>query len=124
MATGIRFQANILTCNNANARNANSLLRIKKGRLDMNTTNTINITMYTKANCPNCEMAKAVLSNLGLKYADVDVEVGDRLKNLLAEFPDARQMPQVFINEQRVGGLAGLQAALKQLKIIDEHYAN
>jgi glutaredoxin 3 len=124
MATGIRFQANILTCNNANARNANSLLRIKKGRLDMNTTNTINITMYTKANCPNCETAKAVLTNLGLKYADVDVEVGDRLKNLLAEFPDARQMPQVFINEQRVGGLAGLQAALKQLKIIDEHYAN
>jgi glutaredoxin 3 len=86
--------------------------------------NNINITMYTKANCPNCETAKAVLTNLGLKYADVDVEVGDRLKNLLAEFPDARQMPQVFINEQRVGGLAGLQAALKQLKIIDEHYAN
>jgi len=75
----------------------------------------INITMYTKANCPNCTTAKLVLDSAGLKYADVDVEVGDRLGNLLKEFPDARQMPQIFINDQRVGGLAGLQAALKQL---------
>jgi glutaredoxin 3 len=37
------------------------------------------------------------------------------LANLLKEFPDARQMPQIFFNDQRVGGLAGLQAALKQL---------
>jgi glutaredoxin 3 len=75
----------------------------------------LNITMYTKANCPNCVTAKLVLDSVGLKYADVDVEVGDRLGNLLKEFPDARQMPQIFFNDQRVGGLAGLQAALKQL---------
>jgi glutaredoxin 3 len=31
-------------------------------------------------------------------------------------YPDLRQMPQIFINDQRVGGLAGLQAALKQLE--------
>ena len=75
----------------------------------------IHITMYTKANCPNCTTAKLILDSLGLKYADVDVEVGERLANLLKEFPDARQMPQIFIGDQRVGGLAGLQAALKQL---------
>jgi glutaredoxin 3 len=81
----------------------------------MNNTNNINITMYTKKNCPNCETAKLVLDSFGLKYADVDIEVGERLGNLLKEFPDARQMPQIFFNDQRVGGLAGLQAALKQL---------
>ncbi len=75
----------------------------------------INITMYTKAHCPNCVTAKLILDAAGLKYADVDVEVGARLANLLAEFPDARQMPQIFINDQRVGGVAGLQAALRQL---------
>jgi glutaredoxin 3 len=78
-------------------------------------TNNIRITIYTKANCPNCMTAKMVMDNFGLKYADVDIEVGDRLKDLLAEYPDARQMPQIFFNDQRVGGLAGLQAALKQL---------
>ena len=29
--------------------------------------------------------------------------------------PSVRQMPQIFINDQRVGGLTGLQAALAQL---------
>lgn len=77
----------------------------------------IHITMYTKANCPNCVAAKSLLESKGLKYADVDVMVGARMANLLKEFPDARQMPQIFINDQRVGGLAGLQAALKQLGI-------
>lgn len=75
----------------------------------------INITIYTKANCPNCITAKLVLGSLNLPFNEVDIEVGDRLGNLLKEFPDARQMPQIFINDQRVGGLAGLQAALKQI---------
>ncbi len=78
----------------------------------------LNITMYTKANCPNCMTAKLVLDSVGLKYADVDVEVGDRLANLLKEFPDARQMPQIFIGDQRVGGLAGLKVALDQIGIM------
>ena len=47
----------------------------------------INITMYTKANCPNCVTAKLILDAAGLKYADVDIEVGERLANLLKEFP-------------------------------------
>jgi glutaredoxin 3 len=75
----------------------------------------INITIYTKANCPNCTTAKLVLGSLNLPFTEVDIEVGDRLGNLLKEFPDARQMPQIFFNDQRVGGLAGLQAALKQI---------
>ena len=75
----------------------------------------IHITIHTKANCPNCITAKLVLGSLNLPFNEVDIEVGDRLGNLLKEFPDARQMPQIFINDQRVGGLAGLQAALKQI---------
>lgn len=76
----------------------------------------MNIVMYTKTNCPNCTTAKMVLDMVHLEYTEVDVELGARWQNLLKEFPDARQMPQIFINDQRVGGLAGLQAALKQLK--------
>ena len=30
-------------------------------------------------------------------------------------YPDVKQMPQIFINDQRVGGLLGLQQALKDL---------
>ena len=75
----------------------------------------IHITMYTKDNCPNCVTAKLILDAAGLKYADVDIMVGERMANFIKEFPDARQMPQIFINDQRVGGVAGLQTALRQL---------
>jgi glutaredoxin 3 len=78
----------------------------------------MNITMYTKDNCPNCVTAKLILNAAGLKYADVDIEVGDRLGNLLKEFPDARQMPQIFINDQRVGGVEGLKVALRQVGVL------
>lgn len=75
----------------------------------------MNITIYTKSNCPNCTTAKQLLKSKGLEYNEVDVEVGDRLAILLSHTPEARQMPQIWINDQRVGGLAGLQAALKQV---------
>lgn len=75
----------------------------------------MNIIIYTKDNCPNCVSAKQLLKSKGLEYSEVNVEEGDRLKNLVAAYPEARQMPQIFINDQRVGGFAGLQAALNQV---------
>lgn len=75
----------------------------------------MNITIYTKEHCPNCTTAKMILDMAGLDYSEVDIMVGDRFANFVREFPDAKQMPQIFVNDQRVGGVAGLQAALKQL---------
>jgi glutaredoxin 3 len=74
------------------------------------------ITIYTKSNCPNCVSAKQLLKSKGLEYSERDL-TNDIVKQaeLFAAYPDARQMPQIFIDGQRVGGLAGLQAALKQL---------
>jgi glutaredoxin 3 len=76
----------------------------------------VNITIYTKTNCPNCVAAKHILQVRGIEYTEVDIETGDRFANFVANYPDAKQMPQIFIGDQRVGGLAGLQAALKQLE--------
>lgn len=76
----------------------------------------MNITIYTKSGCPNCVTAKNLLQSLNLEYKEIDIETGDRFANFVANYPEARQMPQIFIGDQRVGGLAGLQAALKQLE--------
>jgi glutaredoxin 3 len=75
----------------------------------------MNITIYTKSSCPNCVTAKNLLKTLNLEYKEIDIEVGDRFANFVANYPEARQMPQIWINDQRVGGLAGLQVALKKL---------
>lgn len=74
----------------------------------------MNIVVYTKENCPNCVTAKQLLKTKGLAYEERPLDM-DRQVEFQILYPDARQMPQIFINKQRVGGLAGLQAALKQL---------
>ena len=75
----------------------------------------MNITIYTKSNCPNCATAKQLLKSKGLEYVEKDTEDPVTLLELLNLYPSSRQMPQIFIDGQRVGGLAGLQAALKQV---------
>jgi len=78
----------------------------------------MNIVIYTKSNCPNCVAAKNLLNQkFGREYTELDAEDPMAMANLLNQYPDARQMPQIFIDGQRVGGLAGLQAALKQLGV-------
>ena len=77
----------------------------------------INVTIYTKSGCPNCVTAKNLLKTLNLEYKEIDIETGDRFANFVANYPDAKQMPQIFIGDQRVGGLAGLQAALKKMEV-------
>lgn len=78
----------------------------------------MNILVYTKDNCPNCVTAKLILNSAGLNFTEVDIMLGTRMENFLKEFPDARQMPQIFINDQRVGGVEGLKVALRQLGVL------
>jgi len=75
----------------------------------------MNVTIYTKSSCPNCTTAKLLLNSLNIEYKEIDIETGGRFANFVANYPEARKMPQIFINDQRVGGLAGLQAALKKV---------
>lgn len=75
------------------------------------------ITIYTKANCANCTTAKQLLAAKGIQFEERYIEVPLWFETLNMLYPEARQMPQIFISGQRVGGLAGLQAALKQLGI-------
>jgi glutaredoxin 3 len=69
----------------------------------------MNIVIYTKEKCPNCTSAKQLLKSKGLMYVEMDIEAHPEV---LEDLP-VRQMPQIFINGQRVGGLAGLIEALK-----------
>jgi glutaredoxin 3 len=75
----------------------------------------MNIVIYTKSGCPNCVTAKRLLDDKGLGYDEMSLEDLDSFTEFRLRYPEAQQMPQIFINNQRVGGLAGLQAALKEL---------
>lgn len=73
------------------------------------------ITVYSKSNCPNCTAAKQLLEKEGLAYTELNLDDDSVRADFVEKHPDLRQMPQVFVNGQRVGGLAGLQACLMVL---------
>jgi glutaredoxin 3 len=75
------------------------------------------IVIYTKSNCPNCVSAKALLKSKGLEYTERNMDDPIEQMAFSMLYPDIRQMPQIFIDDQRVGGFAGLQAALKQVNL-------
>lgn len=76
----------------------------------------MNIVVYTKLGCPNCVTAKNLLASKRLGYSEMHQEADAfEFEKMLKAYPEVRQMPQIFINDQRVGGLAGLQAALKEM---------
>lgn len=76
----------------------------------------LNIVVYSKSACPQCDAVKMLLTSRSLAYEEVKIDdEAARLAFYAKCGPAVRQMPQVFINDQRVGGLAGVQAALAQL---------
>lgn len=77
----------------------------------------MNVTIYTKSACQNCESAKQLLKTKGLTYSEVNMDNEAERAAFVDTFKDVRQMPQIFIDGQRVGGLTGLQAALKQVGV-------
>jgi glutaredoxin 3 len=77
---------------------------------------TLNIVVYSKPACPQCDSAKKLLQSRQLDFEEIRIEdETERIAFYEKCGPSVRQMPQIFINDQRVGGLAGLQAALVQL---------
>jgi len=75
----------------------------------------VNIVIYTKSGCVNCVTAKRLLDSKGVGFEEFNTDEPVWLESLKVRYPEARQMPQIFIEGQRVGGLAGLQAALLEL---------
>lgn len=74
----------------------------------------MNITLYTKTQCPLCDSAKKLLTSKGLTYGEASVEKPGTLEALQMLHPAVRQMPAIFIDGQYVGGFEGLKAALEQ----------
>jgi glutaredoxin 3 len=78
----------------------------------------LNIVVYSKSACPQCDTVKSLLQAKGLAFEEIKIDdEAQRLAFYEKCGPSVRQMPQVFINDQRVGGVAGLQAAFAQLKL-------
>lgn len=73
------------------------------------------IVIYTKSNCPNCISAKQLIKRHGIDSVEYSMDDSEVRRNFEIKYPSIRQMPQIWIDSQHVGGLAGLRAALEQM---------
>lgn len=84
-----------------------------------------NVKIYTKSYCPHCHATKALFDTLGVEYEEENVEDPDK-QDRLVQRTGHFTVPQVFINDEFIGGNDDLQAlqASGELKTLLEGEGN
>jgi len=65
--------------------------------------------VWSKYNCPYCEQAKALLSQKGISFEERKIGDGYTKEELLEAVPTARTVPQIFLDENLIGGFDDLK---------------
>jgi glutaredoxin 3 len=69
------------------------------------------VEIYTKAFCPYCWRAKALLEQKGVEFKEISVDWGGPDKEAMVQRAFGRTtVPQIFIGETHVGGCDDLMA--------------
>ena len=79
-----------------------------------NIGNRMKAIVWSKYNCPYCDQAKALLTQRNIAYEERKIGDGYTREELLEAVPTARTVPQIFINNQLVGGFTELRTYLEQ----------
>ena len=75
------------------------------------------VEIYSSMFCPFCTRAKHLLAQKGIEFIEIDVDTSPGRRNEMLERANGqRTVPQIFIDNQHVGGsddLAALEGAGK-----------
>jgi glutaredoxin 3 len=66
--------------------------------------------IWSKDACPYCVQAKALLEQKGIEFEERKIGDGWTKEQLLEAVPNARTVPQIFLNDELVGGYTELRA--------------
>ena len=69
--------------------------------------------VWSKDSCPFCLQAKALLESKGIKFEERNVSKDWTREQLLAAVPNARTLPQIFLDDKLVGGFTELRKHLQ-----------
>lgn len=70
--------------------------------------------VWSKYNCPYCEQAKGLLKIKGIEFEERKIGDGWTKEDLLEAVPTARTVPQIFLDDELVGGFTELKAKLTE----------
>ena len=69
--------------------------------------------IWSKYHCPNCDQARALLTQRGIEFEERKIGDGYTKEDLLEAVPTARTVPQIFIDEVLIGGFTELRQHLQ-----------
>jgi glutaredoxin len=69
--------------------------------------------VWSKDACPFCVQAKALLEARGIEYEERNVSKDWTREQLLEAVPNARTLPQIFLDEVHIGGFTDLRSHLQ-----------
>lgn len=65
--------------------------------------------VWSKYHCPYCDRAKSLLELKGIEFEERKIGDGWTKEELLELVPTARTVPQIFLNDQYIGGYNELE---------------
>jgi glutaredoxin len=69
--------------------------------------------VWSKDACPFCVQAKALLESRGIQFEERNVSKDWTREQLLEAVPNARTLPQIFLDDKLVGGFTELRKHLQ-----------
>jgi len=70
-----------------------------------------NVDIYTKVTCPYCTRAKALLLQKEVTFNEIKIDNDTELRaKMIARSNGAYTVPQIFINDNHIGGCDDLYA--------------
>ena len=77
-----------------------------------------NITVYSGPMCGYCDAAKRLLAKNNLEFTDIDVSAKEGLRDEMIKKANGRRtIPQIFFNNEHIGGYQGLRELEKAGKL-------
>jgi glutaredoxin len=70
--------------------------------------------VWSKDNCTFCDQAKALLEQRNIAYEERKIGYGYTREDLLEAVPAARTVPQIFVNNNHVGGFTELRKYIEE----------
>jgi len=68
------------------------------------------VKVYTTNYCPFCHRAKELLKSKGVSFEEIDVTDDDAVRDDLVQKTGQQTVPQIFIDDQSIGGYTELKA--------------
>jgi len=68
--------------------------------------------VWSKYHCTFCDQAKSLLKREGIEFEERKIGDGWTKEELLEAVPNARTVPQIFLDDEYIGGYTELQQKL------------